>query len=231
MNNNIFLINKPLNWTSFDVVKKIRFLLKKKLSVSKLKVGHAGTLDPLATGLLILCTGKMTKKIPVIQQLNKTYLATIKLGYYTESFDREKDEIHVKDFKFLTFNDIYKLEKVFVGNIEQVPPKFSAIKVNGKRAYKKARNNEEFIILPRSVFLHSFKIVSINLPFITVKVVCSKGTYIRSLANDIGKNLKCGAYLFNLKRTDIGKYNLDSAFHMNYFEMMLDKNGESNLLI
>ena len=117
MDNNIFLINKPLKWTSFDVVKKIRFLLKKKLSVSRLKVGHAGTLDPLATGLLILCIGKMTKKIPVIQQLNKTYLATIKLGYYTESFDREKDEIQVKDFNFLTFNDIYKLEKVFVGNL------------------------------------------------------------------------------------------------------------------
>ena len=231
MNNNIFLINKPLKWTSFDVVKKIRFLLKKKLSLNKLKVGHAGTLDPLATGLLILCTGKMTKKIPLIQQLNKTYLATIKLGYYTESFDREKDEVQVQDFKFLTFNDIYKLEKAFVGNLEQVPPKFSAVKINGKRAYKKARNNEEFIISPRTVFLHSFEVLSINFPFITIKVVCSKGTYIRSLANDIGKYLKCGAYLFNLKRTAIGKYNLDSAFHMNYFEMMLDKNGESNLLI
>tara|TARA_B100001559_G_C16369496_1_gene561293 strand:+ start:44 stop:739 length:696 start_codon:yes stop_codon:yes gene_type:complete len=231
MDNNIFLINKPLKWTSFDVVKKIRFLLKKKLSVSKLKVGHAGTLDPLATGLLILCTGKMTKKIPVIQQLNKTYLATIKLGYYTESFDREKDEIQVKDFNFLTFNDIYKLEKVFVGNLDQVPPRFSAIKVNGKRAYKKARNNEEFVISPRPVFLHSFKLISINFPFIIVKVVCSKGTYIRSLANDIGKYLKCGAYLFNLKRTAIGKYNLDSALNINYFEMTLDKNKESNLLI
>jgi len=231
MNNNIFLINKPLKWTSFDVVKKIRFLLKKKLSLNKLKVGHAGTLDPLATGLLILCTGKMTKKIPLIQQLNKTYLATIKLGYYTESFDREKDEVKVQDFKFLTFNDIYKLEKAFVGNLEQVPPKFSAVKINGKRAYTKARNNEEFTISPRTVFLHSFEVLSINFPFITIKVVCGKGTYIRSLANDIGKYLKCGAYLFNLKRTAIGKYNLDSAFHMNYFEMMLDKNEESNLLI
>ena len=143
MNNNIFLINKPLKWTSFDVVKKIRFLIKKKLSLNKLKVGHAGTLDPLATGLLILCTGKMTKKIPLIQQLNKTYLATIKLGYYTESFDREKDEVQVQDFKFLTFNDIYELEKAFVGNLEQVPPKFSAVKINGKRAYKKARNKRE----------------------------------------------------------------------------------------
>ena len=199
MNNNIFLINKPLKWTSFDVVKKIRFLLKKKLSLNKLKVGHAGTLDPLATGLLILCTGKMTKKIPVIQQQNKTYLATIKLGYYTESFDREKDEVQVKDFKFLTFNDIYKLEKVFVGNLEQVPPKFSAVKINGKRAYKKARNNEEFTISPRSVFLHSFEVLSIKFPFITIKVVCSKGTYIRSLANDIGKYLNCGAYLSILK--------------------------------
>ncbi|MBH75898.1 MAG: tRNA pseudouridine(55) synthase TruB [Flavobacteriales bacterium] len=223
MNNNIFLINKPLKWTSFDVVKKIRFLLKKRLSLSKLKVGHAGTLDPLATGLLILCTGKMTKKIPLIQQLNKTYLATIKLGYYTESFDREKDEIKVKNFKFLTFNDIYKLEKVFVGNLEQVPPKFSAVKINGKRAYKKARNNEEFVISPRPVFLNSFEIVSINFPFITIKVVCSKGTYIRSLANDIGKYLNCGAYLFDLKRTAIGKYKLDTALQMKFFETMLDK--------
>jgi len=220
MNNNIFLINKPLKWTSFDVVKKIRFLLKKKLSLSKLKVGHAGTLDPLATGLLILCTGKMTKKIPLIQQLNKTYLATIKLGYYTESFDREKDEVKVQDFKFLTFNDIFKLEKVFVGNLKQVPPKFSAVKINGKRAYKKARNNEEFTISPRSVFLHSFEVLSINFPFITIKVVCSKGTYIRSLANDIGKHLKCGAYLFDLKRTAIGKYSLDAALKMKFFEAM-----------
>ena len=218
MNNNIFLINKPLKWTSFDVVKKIRFLIKKKLSLNKLKVGHAGTLDPLATGLLILCTGKMTKKIPLIQQLNKTYLATIKLGYYTESFDREKDEVQVQDFKFLTFNDIYKLEKAFVGNLKQVPPKFSAVKINGKRAYKKARNNEEFTISPRSVFLHSFEVLSINFPFITIKVVCSKGTYIRSLANDIGKHLNCGAYLFDLKRTAIGKYSLDAALQMKFFE-------------
>ena len=223
MNNNIFLINKPLKWTSFDVVKKIRFLLKKKLSLNKLKVGHAGTLDPLATGLLILCTGKMTKKIPLIQQLNKTYLATVKLGYYTESFDREKDEVKVQDFKFLTFNDIYKLEKVFVGNLEQVPPKFSAVKINGKRAYKKARNNEEFTISPRSVFLHSFEIISINLPFITIKVECGKGTYIRSLANDIGKYLNCGAYLFDLKRTAIGKYSLDTALQMKFFEAILYK--------
>ena len=223
MNNNIFLINKPLKWTSFDVVKKIRFLLKKKLSLNKLKVGHAGTLDPLATGLLILCTGKMTKKIPLIQKLNKTYLATVKLGYYTESFDREKDEVKVQDFKFLTFNDIYKLEKVFVGNLEQVPPKFSAVKINGKRAYKKARNNEEFTISPRSVFLHSFEVISINFPFITIKVVCSKGTYIRSLANDIGKYLNCGAYLFDLKRTAIGKYSLDAALQMKFFEAMLYK--------
>ena len=165
----------------------------------------------------------MTKKIPVIQQQNKTYLATIKLGYYTESFDREKDEVQVKDFKFLTFNDIYKLEKVFVGNLEQVPPKFSAVKINGKRAYKKARNNEEFTISPRSVFLHSFEVLSIKFPFITIKVVCSKGTYIRSLANDIGKYLNCGAYLFDLKRTAIGKYNLDAAHQMNFFEAMLYK--------
>ena len=221
--NLVIPIWKPVKWTSFDVVKKIRFLLKKKLSLNKLKVGHAGTLDPLATGLLILCTGKMTKKIPVIQQQNKTYLATIKLGYYTESFDREKDEVQVKDFKFLTFNDIYKLEKVFVGNLEQVPPKFSAVKINGKRAYKKARNNEEFTISPRSVFLHSFEVLSIKFPFITIKVVCSKGTYIRSLANDIGKYLNCGAYLFDLKRTAIGKYNLDAAHQMNFFEAMLYK--------
>ena len=160
----------------------------------------------------------MTKKIPVIQQQNKTYLATIKLGYYTESFDREKDEVQVQDFKFLTFNDIYKLEKAFVGNLEQVPPKFSAVKINGKRAYKKARNNEEFTISPRSVFLHSFEVLSINFPFITVKVVCSKGTYIRSLANDIGKHLNCGAYLFDLKRTAIGKYSLDAALQMKFFE-------------
>ena len=231
MKNNIFLINKPLQWTSFDVVKKIRFLLKKKLSINKLKVGHAGTLDPLATGLLILCTGKMTKKISEIQQLNKTYLATIKLGYYTESFDRETDEIKTKQFKFLTFNEIFKLEKFFIGNQKQVPPKYSAIKINGKRAYKKIRNNEEFTMSPRSISIYSFEIININFPFINIKIICSKGTYIRSLANDIGEYLKCGAYLFDLKRLAIGKYDLDSALNINYFEMMLDEKKENNLHI
>ena len=154
MKNDIILINKPINWTSFDVVKKIRLILKKKYNLKKLKVGHAGTLDPLATGLLIVCTGNKTKEISKYQNLKKTYLAKIKLGYITESFDRETAELNQKDYKKVPFKKIKNFINFFLGEQTQIPPKFSAIKVNGKRAYEKARKNEIFKINPRTVIIY-----------------------------------------------------------------------------
>ena len=215
----IILINKPLNWTSFDVVKKVRCFIKKKSKIKKIKVGHTGTLDPLASGLLILCTGSKTKSISKIQNLNKKYLATIKLGFVTESFDREKKEIKEKDVQNIKEENILKLKDVFSGDILQTPPKYSAIKINGVRSYQKMRKNDkDFVIPKRKIHIYSFVIKSIDLPYITIEVVCSKGTYIRSLANDIGKTLGCGAYLFNLIRLGIGDYNLKDAFSISDFE-------------
>jgi len=222
MNNDVILIDKPINWTSFDVVKKIRGLIKKRYNLSKLKVGHAGTLDPLASGLLIICTGKKTKELASFQNLKKTYLATIKLGYCTDSFDRETEEKNKKDYKKISINQINKISKVFLGAQNQTPPKFSALKINGKRAYQKARNNEIFTLDSRLIHIHSLSIKTINLPYVEFEVICSKGTYIRSLADDIGKYLDCGAYLFNLKRLAIGAYHLDSAMGVERFKISLD---------
>lgn len=223
MKNDIILINKPIHWTSFDVVKKIRVLIKKKYNLNKLKVGHAGTLDPLATGLLIVCSGKKTKEISKYQNLKKTYLATIKLGSITESFDRETAEINQKDYKKVPIKKIKNFINFFLGEQIQIPPKFSAIKVNGKRAYEKARNNEKFKINPRTVIIYSLVIKKIELPFISFEVECSKGTYIRTLASDIGKYLGCGAYLYDLKRLSIGQHHVDSSFGMESFKIFLDE--------
>lgn len=222
MKNDIILINKPINWTSFDVVKKIRGLIKKKHSLSKLKVGHAGTLDPLASGLLIICTGKKTKEISEFQNLKKTYLATIKLGYITDSFDRETEEKNKKDYKNISTSKINKISKVFFGEQNQTPPKYSAIKIKGKRAYQKVRNNEKFELDSRLIQIYSFIIKKIDLPYIEFEVICSKGTYIRSLAQDIGTYLGCGSYLFNLKRLAIGSHHLDSAMDLESFKISIE---------
>lgn len=223
MKNDVILINKSINWTSFDVVKKIRGLLKKKYSLRRLKVGHAGTLDPLASGLLIICTGKKTKEIENFQNLNKTYLATIKLGFSTDSFDRETKEKNKKDYKKISVNEINKISKVFLGKQNQIPPNYSALKINGKRAYQKARNNEVFKLASRQIHIYSFIIKKIDLPYIYFEVICSKGTYIRSLAHDIGVYLGCGAYLFNLKRLAIGPNHLNSAIDLDEFKFILDE--------
>ena len=222
MKNDVILIDKPINWTSFDVVKKIRGLVKKKYALSKLKVGHAGTLDPLASGLLILCTGKKTKELAKFQNLKKTYLATIKLGFCTDSFDRETEEKNKKDYKKISRNQINEISKVFFGLQNQIPPKYSALKINGKRAYQKARNNEVFKLDSRLIHIYSLIIKKIDLPYVEFKVICSKGTYIRSLAHDIGKYLDCGAYLFNLTRLAIGTHQLDSAINLEKFKIELD---------
>ena len=225
MLNKIILIDKPVNWTSFDVVKKVRATIKKKIKVKKIKVGHAGTLDPLASGLLILCVGNKTKTISSIQNLKKKYVAKIKLGFVTESFDREKKEIKKLDIQNIKNEDIFNLKNIFSGQILQTPPKYSAIKIDGVRSYQKMRNNQKDFVLPkRKVQIYSFKIQNITLPYITIEVVCSKGTYIRSLANDIGISLSCGAYLFDLCRFSIGEYKLKDALSINEFESKYEFN-------
>lgn len=208
----MLLVNKPKTWTSFDVVNKIRYALK--LPKKKLKVGHAGTLDPLATGLLIICTGKFTKKINELQGLDKVYTGTIHLGATTPSFDAETEI----DQEFPTDNineeAIHQCAQSFIGPQEQVPPAHSAIKVDGQRAYRLARAGEEVKMKTRSVELFDFKITGIEMPYVHFSVHCSKGTYIRSLANDFGAKLNSGGYLSALERTAIGEYQLENAWNL-----------------
>ena len=199
---NIFLINKPVGWTSFDAVKKIRNILGNK----KMKVGHAGTLDPLACGLLVICTGRMTKKITEIQSLEKEYTGTFMLGATTPSYDLETEVNATFDVWQVTEKMIYDATGQFTGKILQTAPLHSAKKIEGKRAYDFARKGKEVQLKPSEVVIHSFEITGIHMPEVSFKVVCSKGTYIRSLANDFGKALGCGAYLASLCRTRIGHY-------------------------
>ena len=207
----ILLINKPLKWTSFDVVKKIRNLLRTHFKVKKIKVGHAGTLDPLASGLLLVCTGKFTKRIKEFQEQKKEYTGIFSLGATTPSYDLETeiDETftvaHIKD------EDIYAAAKKFIGTIDQFPPVFSALKKDGERLYAKARRGELVKVDLRQVHIYEFEITRIELPEIDFRVVCSKGTYIRSLAHDFGKALNSGAHLSALCRTRIGNFNLNQA--------------------
>ena len=213
----VLLFDKDLNWTSFDLVQKVRNSLCRKMGIKKMKVGHAGTLDPLATGLLIVCTGKATKKIETFQQEEKEYLATIKLGATTPSFDMETDEDSSVDYSHVT-NELIKASlKKFTGEIEQIPPVFSAVKVKGKRAFDYARNGEALKLQAKKIVIHKIEIEKINLPFIQLKVICGKGTYIRALARDLGEELKCGAYLTALRRTRIGEFKVNNAFAIHFF--------------
>ena len=219
----ILPIDKPLNWTSFDVVKKIKNIIKCK------KVGHAGTLDPLATGLLIICTGKNTKKINDIQNQDKVYTGEFILGKSTPSHDLETEFNSQKDIKNITSDRIEEVSKRFVGEQLQRPPKFSAVKVNGKRAYEYARDNEEVKIKEKNINIYEFKITEFNLPNISFKISCTKGTYIRSIARDFGEKLGCGAVLSKLRRTEIGNYNVEDAFKVNDLADKLKKEKiESN---
>ncbi len=202
----IFMVNKPFGWTSFDVVKKVRHLLKIK------KIGHAGTLDPLATGLLLLCTGQQTKKISSLQDLDKVYTGQIVIGKTTPSMDLETSFNSLSSYDHISEEMVKAAAATFVGSIMQIPPAYSALKVDGKRAYKMARKGEEAILSPRSVIVHSFLITEIKLPCISFKVVCSKGTYIRRLAHDLGEKLGVGGYLHALCRTQIGSYCLNKAY-------------------
>lgn len=214
----IILIDKPLKWTSFDVVAKIRNTFKIK------KIGHAGTLDPLASGLLILCTGKKTKSISTIQDARKTYTFELELGKTTPSFDLETPTEFIADPSQITQSDIEKIIPEFIGDIEQTPPQYSAIKVNGKRAYKKARAGKEVEIKSRVITIYSLNILSFNSPFVTFSMECSKGTYVRTLVNDIGKRLGVGAYTSQLRRTQIGEFNVSNAHTIESFIKIKDAN-------
>ncbi len=222
-NGQTLLVDKDLDWTSFDVVKKIKNIIKCK------KVGHAGTLDPLATGLLIICTGKNTKKINDIQNQDKVYTGEFILGKSTPSHDLETEFNSQKDIKNITSDRIEEVSKRFVGEQLQRPPKFSAVKVNGKRAYEYARDNEEVKIKEKNINIYEFKITEFNLPNISFKISCTKGTYIRSIARDFGEKLGCGAVLSKLRRTEIGNYNVEDAFKVNDLADKLKKEKiESN---
>jgi len=205
------LVDKPLEWTSFDAVNKLRYTVSKKLNVKRVKVGHAGTLDPLATGLLLICTGKYTKKLAELQTKDKTYSCTIKLGATTASYDAEQAEENLCDTSGITMEAIESVLQEYTGALKQVPPMFSAIKKDGKKLYKLARKGIEIERPPRDVIIHSIDLKKSELPYLEIDVHCGKGTYIRSLAHDIGQSLGCGAYLAGLRRTTIDAFNVDEA--------------------
>ena len=207
----VILVDKPINWTSFDVVKYIRKSLQHKFKIKKIKVGHAGTLDPLATGLLIICIGKQTKNISKYQDLAKTYTGKFKLGESTLSFDAETDINEKFKYDHITINDLKKLANEFIGNSMQKPPIFSAIKKDGKRLYNYARENKEIEIDKREIQIYDFEILDFNSPYVEFKIDCSKGTYIRTIANDFGKRLNSGSYLYELRRTKIGEFSVLNA--------------------
>jgi len=207
----ILLVDKPLGWTSFDVVNYLRIQICRTLGVKKFKVGHAGTLDPLATGLLLICTGKKTKEIEQLQNCDKEYTGTLKLGATTPSYDGETAENQHFNIENITPEMLHHAARQLTGNIEQVPPIFSAIKIGGKNAYIAARKGHDLQMAARPITIHRFEITDINLPFVSFRVHCSKGTYIRSLVHDFGKILNNGAYLTALRRTKIGNYNIGDA--------------------
>lgn len=208
------LVDKPKDWTSFDVVNKIRSSLKYHLQLKNIKVGHAGTLDPMATGLLIICTGKSTKKLATYQGLPKEYTGTITLGATTPSYDAESEQDAFFPINHITSEMLEEARQSFIGDLEQLPPMFSAIKVDGQPLYKKARQGIMVEVTPRPVTIYEFDITRVALPEVDFRVKCSKGTYIRSLAYDFGKALNSGGYLSSLCRTKIGKYDLDKAWNL-----------------
>ena len=223
----IILVKKPLKWTSFQVVNKIRWLIKNHFNIKKIKVGHAGTLDPLAEGLLIICTGQLTKRITEFQDLNKSYTGAFHIGATRPSFDLETDIDSSSCIKHLKVEDILKTKDQFIGNIQQTPPIFSAVKIKGKKLYQYARAGEKINPKKRNISIFKFNILKIDLPKVFFEIECSKGTYIRSIANDFGKQLKVGAYLENLTRTNVGSYCLEKAISIDDFEKKLEASLKS----
>lgn len=218
----ILYFNKPLRWTSFDLVNKFRYKLSRKLKVKKIKVGHAGTLDPLATGVMIICTGRATKRIEEFQYQTKEYVATLKLGETTPSFDLEKEVDAVYPTEHISRSMVEEVLTSFVGKIQQVPPVFSACKVDGKRAYDLARKGEEVELKAKTLVIDDIELLNCELPVIKIRVVCSKGTYIRALARDIGVALNSGAHLIALERTRIGDITLDQCMNPEDIDAFLD---------
>ncbi len=217
----LLLIDKPLKWTSFDAVKKLRYLIRKKFNLKKIKVGHAGTLDPLATGLLIICTGKYTKRIADLTLQSKTYEGVFTIGATTPSFDLETAVENQKDFGHITPEHIEKAVNSLTGELDQIPPAFSAKWVDGKRAYIAAREGREIELKSNKVEVTHFDFSAENLPEIRFNITCTKGTYIRSIARDLGESLGTGAYLSALRRTKIGDYSIDDALSVGEFEDLI----------
>ena len=215
----VLLVNKPLRWTSFQVVKKINYLLH------GIKVGHAGTLDPLATGLLIICTGKFTKRLQEFTAQEKEYTGSLTLGATTASYDLESEPVDFRDISLIGESDIVDAARGLTGEILQVPPAYSAIKQNGRRAYEMARKGESVELKARKIQIREFEITRVALPEVWFRVVCSTGTYIRSLAKDMGDALGCGAYLSSLCRTRIGEFSLDKSLTVEQLEQQITETG------
>lgn len=221
----VVYFNKPLKWTSFDLVNKFRYKLSRKLKMKKIKVGHAGTLDPLATGVMIVCTGKATKRIDTFQYQTKEYVATLRLGATTPSFDLEKEIDAVYPTDHITPKRVEEALESFVGTIQQVPPVFSACKVDGKRAYERARKGEEVELKSKTLVIDELELLECDLPVIKIRVVCSKGTYIRALARDIGVRLQSGAHLIALERTRIGNVTLEMCMSPEEIDDFLEQHA------
>jgi tRNA pseudouridine55 synthase len=213
----ILFFNKPLSWTSFQLVSKVRYLLCRHLGIKKLKVGHAGTLDPLATGVMIICTGKETKQIESFQHQTKEYVATLELGATTPSFDLVRPVDRRFDYHHVTREMLEEALQSFTGQIEQVPPVFSACKVEGKRAYRLARKGKDVELKPKTCYIESIELLAFEPPEIKLRIVCGKGTYIRALARDLGDKLQCGAHLTALCRTRIGSVRLEDCMTIETF--------------
>lgn len=223
----IILIDKPLNWTSFQVVNKLRWKIRKTFKIKKIKVGHAGTLDPLASGLLVICTGKMTKQIEKFQAQTKEYTGIITLGSTTPSYDLETDINNTFPTQHITEKFIHETTKQFIGEIEQFPPVFSAVKKDGKRLYEFARAGEDVELQPRKITIYEFEIIKIDDLKVNFRVICSKGTYIRSLAHDFGKALNSGGHLSALRRTKSGAFNVEDALSIDQFIESFNNQSDS----
>ncbi|MCQ2336532.1 MAG: tRNA pseudouridine(55) synthase TruB [Paludibacteraceae bacterium] len=222
----ILCIDKPLYWTSFTLVGRVRWAVSRYTGTKKVKVGHAGTLDPLATGVMIICTGKATKRIEELQAGTKEYEATLCLGAVTPSFDMEHPVSETFPTEHITRDMVESVLKRFDGEQQQVPPMFSAVKVDGRRAYKYARGGESVEIKPKTITIEHIELLDFSMPYIKIRVACSKGTYIRALARDIGVALESGAYLTELRRTRVGNISIDKCMTFRQFKEMLGQNDD-----
>lgn len=227
----VLFFDKPLHWTSFQLVNKVKYAIIRSKRIKKLKVGHAGTLDPLATGVMIICTGKATKQIESYQYQTKEYIATLQLGATTPSFDLEHAIDSHYETEHITAELLNKTLKEFIGEIQQIPPVYSAVKVNGKRAFDYAREGEDVVLKAKTLVIDEIEVLDFSLPILKIRVVCSKGTYIRALARDIGVALNSGAHLIALQRTRIGEITLDKCMQVEDFIHLMNKEQETQEIV